>query len=181
MDITLKNSFFQECNNIKAANIRDIVLRTLQSVPEYFYEIPSSSSGKYHPTDELGDGGLLIHTLKDVAVARILASMYKLSEYELDLAIAALFLHDGCKSGKTENLGHTQFMHPIFAAHLVTETNPKNKEAKKIAKLISSHMGRWNTSKYEPGKKLPVPKTKLQKFVHLCDYVASRKDFQIKI
>ena len=42
-----------------------------------------------------------------------------------------------------------------------------------IAELVESHMGEWNYSV------LPKPKTDLQKFVHECDYLASRKFLEV--
>ena len=45
-------------------------------------------------------------------------------------------------------------------------------DIKCVYRLISTHMGPWN-------KKgdiiLPIPKEKDELFVHLCDYIASRK------
>ena len=49
-----------------------------------------------------------------------------------------------------------------------------------MAKLIKNHEDICTTSDYRKVE-LQKPKTKLQKFVHLCDYVASGKDFQVKI
>ena len=43
-----------------------------------------------------------------------------------------------------------------------------------IANAVASHMGKWNTSTYSDDI-LPVPETDIQKCVHLCDYLASRK------
>ena len=51
--------------------------------------------------------------------------------------------------------------------------------ARDIAELIACHMGKWNTNKYSQTE-LPKPITKLQKFVHMCDYLASRKFLNIK-
>ena len=39
-------------------------------------------------------------------------------------------------------------------------------------------MGYWNTSDYSDVT-LPRPETKEQNFVHMCDYLASRKVFKI--
>ena len=44
-----------------------------------------------------------------------------------------------------------------------------------IAKNISTHMGQWNTDYKTQREILPLPKTKMQNFVHICDYLASRK------
>lgn len=39
-------------------------------------------------------------------------------------------------------------------------------------------VGQWNTVRYSKVV-LPTPKTKYQKFVHLCDYLASRKFLEV--
>ena len=44
----------------------------------------------------------------------------------------------------------------------------------RISDAISCHMGQWNTSKYND-KVLPTPHDSISWFVHLCDYLASRK------
>ena len=43
-------------------------------VPNYFWEIGASSSGKYHPTFSQGKGGLVRHTK---AVVMVLRSIYE--------------------------------------------------------------------------------------------------------
>ena len=43
-----------------------------------------------------------------------------------------------------------------------------------IFKCIRSHMGQWNTNKYS-NVVLPTPQTGTEKFVHMADYLASRK------
>ena len=40
-------------------------------------------------------------------------------------------------------------------------------------------MGPWNTN-YKGNEVLPKPKTKYENFVHMCDYLASRKYLNIK-
>ena len=40
-------------------------------------------------------------------------------------------------------------------------------------------MGPWNKD-YNGNEVLPVPKTKYENFVHMCDYLASRKYLNIK-
>ena len=52
-----------------------------------------------------------------------------------------------------------------------------------IAANIESHMGQW-VFDYKTNKDvLPRPKTKMQNFVHWCDYLASRKclDFNFDV
>lgn len=43
-----------------------------------------------------------------------------------------------------------------------------------ISRLIASHMGQWNRA-FNSNVTLPKPKSDIQQFVHLCDYLASRK------
>ena len=43
-----------------------------------------------------------------------------------------------------------------------------------ICNVISSHMGAWNKD-FDGNEVLPIPKNKYQNFVHMCDYLASRK------
>jgi len=52
-----------EINAIYDEDTRDSVIRTfLKGCPDYFWERPSSSSGKYHSVDERGKYGNWIHT-----------------------------------------------------------------------------------------------------------------------
>ena len=50
---------------------------------------------------------------------------------------------------------------------------------RKMCSLIESHMGKWNTTKFSKIT-LPLPKDELSKFVHRCDYLASRNYLNVK-
>ena len=52
-------------------------------------------------------------------------------------------------------------------------------EIKFLINAIASHMGQWNTNSYSDVV-LPKPKTKYQIFVHMCDYLASRKFINVE-
>ena len=43
-----------------------------------------------------------------------------------------------------------------------------------VEDVIKTHMGPWTTD-YQGNEVLEKPKTKYQNFVHMCDYLASRK------
>jgi hypothetical protein len=50
-----------------------------------------------------------------------------------------------------------------------------NKEdAEFMSDVIKTHMGPWITD-YDGNEVLEPPKTKYQNFVHMCDFLASRK------
>jgi len=174
-----KDVFNVELNRIENDNVRISTENILEMLPEYFYEIPASSSGKYHPIFSLGEGGLVRH----VKVAmRILEEMFKdeafgiYDEYMKDLIRMALILHDGFKSGIT-NSGHTCNEHPIIMSKFIIDNKDKllisEDDAKFVSSLIITHMGPWNKDK-AGNVIMPVPETREELLVHLCDYIASR-------
>ncbi len=59
--------------------VRSILYRA-----EGFWEIPSSFSGKYHPKDEHGEGGNVLHTKRAVKIARIMCDSYSLPQEDID-------------------------------------------------------------------------------------------------
>ena len=153
----------------------------IEKLPEYFFEVEASSTGKYHPNYALGQGGLLRHTKAAVRVAYELLSDPaigdKYTDIEKDLMIMGLILHDGLKLGITKEK-YTRFDHPLLMAKYIEENKQElelsNEELKLLQEVISSHMGPWTTD-YNGNEVLPKPKSKYQNFVHMCDYLASRK------
>ncbi len=174
-----KDIFKVELERIKNENVRYSTENILEMLPDYFYKIPASSSGKYHPSFSLGEGGLVRH----VKVAmRILEEMFKdeafgiYDEYTKDLMRMALILHDGFKSG-LEDMGHTCSEHPVIMSNFILDNKSKllisDRDAKYVSDLVLTHMGPWNKDK-EGNVIMPVPKTQEQIIIHLCDYIASR-------
>lgn len=164
--------FEEELNLIKDVNLRLLTERMLLNVPEYFYSIAASSSGKYHPQYALGVGGLVRHTKAAIKIANSLLSLeqYSVEATKMDIIIMALLLHDSFKQGIIQS-EYTVNEHPVLAASFVKHFDPHYKDVlKEVADLIKSHMGQWYDYK---------PQTDLQKFVHLCDYLASRKFLEV--
>lgn len=152
-----------------------------ERVPSYFYEVAASSTGKYHPWYSLGFAGLVRHTKAAVLIAVDLLSLEQNKYLPADNIIAALILHDTFKHGIADT-GYTEFEHPLIAVHEVVEFSDvvNVPELKDVADLIASHMGQWNKSKYE-SVELPKPVDEAQKFVHMCDYLASRKYLTVEV
>ena len=174
-----KDIFNVELNRFKNQNVRTSTEIILNMMPDYFYEIPASSSGKYHPSISLGEGGLVRH----VKVAmRILEEMFRdeafgtYDDYTKDLIRMALILHDGFKSGMIYS-GHTCPEHPVIMSKFILDNKDKlsisEEDAKFVSSLIITHMGPWNKDK-AGNVIMPVPKTREELLVHLCDYIASR-------
>ena len=179
-------SFVKEINLIQSGGLRIFVSDCLSKAPDYFYTMPASTTGKYHPAYCLGEGGLVRHVKAAVALA---VDLFRLEQYDndyvnKDLVIAALILHDIVKKNPEKN--ETAFEHPLLGALFVQEV-AKNysasiqRQAESIARLIRSHMGQWTTSDKCPGVTLPRPITPDEQLVHLCDFLASRKDITVEV
>lgn len=157
----------------------------IEHLPDYFFEVPASSTGKYHPRFASGEGGLIRHTKAAVRIANeLLNSMIgdSFNQEEKDLMILALILHDGLKHGLPKEQ-YVRFDHPLLIANFIKEnqnmTSFKDSEIDFLVNVVSSHMGPFNTNKYSDVI-LPKPQNKYQKFVHMCDLLASKKFLDIK-
>ncbi|MDA0345405.1 MAG: HD domain-containing protein, partial [Proteobacteria bacterium] len=162
--------------------VRSILLKA-----EIFWNIPSSFSGKYHPQDEHGPGGNVLHTKRVVRIADILSESYALSDDEKNVVIAACLLHDVTK-GIMDNSDELSFqydpMHPYTVAKFVSNCQMYDKEygndsqssslfiseesIQTILRLVRCHLGPWS----------PVPETYpityLDYIVHIADNIASK-------
>lgn len=173
--------FKKELEYIKDKDIKDSLSLMIDKIPDYFFVIPAASTGKYHPGYAQGEGGLVRHTKAAVRMAYELFGIYKFPQRTKDLLIMALLLHDSVKKGEEENK-YTLFDHPLVACEFIkkykNELKINNDDIEFICGCIASHMGRFNTSEFSDVI-LPLPKTPEQKFVHMCDYLASRKVINI--
>ena len=61
--------FNDELNLIKNERLKESCIELLKLLPDYFYHVEASSSGKYHPAFALGEGGLVRHTKVAVKMA----------------------------------------------------------------------------------------------------------------
>lgn len=190
-----------EINLIKDSDKRNIIISFLKSAPDYIEHVSASSSGKYHPSFDHGEGGLIRHIKMTVAVAQDLIRLenydfvcncdnlvypedmsvsYSKKEF-MDNVIAACLLHDIYKNGY-EDSNRTVFAHPAIAAYefrnfidkIIEETKSHSMITKlekfknEVADAVETHMGQWCIHK---------PKNRLEKIVHLADYISSRKFF----
>jgi 23S rRNA maturation-related 3'-5' exoribonuclease YhaM len=186
--------FKTELDYIRDPTVRKFAEETLLRLPEYFFSVPASTSGRFHPKFSLGDGGLIRHTKVAVRMAADILSleMMKYSDLEKDIIITSLLLHDGMKCG--ENGSGTVLLHPTIMADFLSQNSELNiliesSILEQIKGCIASHMGSWAYDYKDIYKKhqlLPKPNSKLQNIVHLCDYLSSRKylaefDFEIAI
>ena len=177
-----KTDFFKrELDLIVNEDLRMAVKSYLEeSVPEYFWEIGASSSGKFHPAFSQGVGGLVRHTKAVVMFAEELLRMssyaYMKEEYK-DYVIAALLVHDTRKYGngsemdKTVYKDHAANAAKAFEAWCMDECGFQPSEF--LLNAIRSHMGQWSTEKDDR------PFTNVDRCVHMADYMASRSFIDI--
>lgn len=172
--------FKKELEYIKDNNIRESALYMINKLPDYFFEIPASSTGKYHPSFAASLNGLVKHTKVAVRIAYELLSndvINKFTDREKDLIIMALILHDGLKSGISHEK-YTRFDHPLLICSYIKDNKGNLKltddDIRDLCNMISSHMGPWNID-YNGNEVLPVPKNAKERFVHMCDYLSSKK------
>lgn len=198
-------TFANEIKWIQNKDIRRFAIEMIAMLPDYFFVIPASSTGKYHPEYSLGEGGLVRHTKSAVLFAKTLLDLemfdiqwngdnelpwkVKFTDEERDIIITALLLHDGVKHGLNGSV-HTVSTHPTDMVEFIKsnekicktimgESGEEDELLETICDCIASHMGEWNTEYKTKKEILPKPRTAIEKFVHLCDYLASRRFLEI--
>ena len=155
---------------ISHEEIRSFCEEALFYVPDSFFSLPASSSGKYHPTYSLGTGGLVRHTAAALYFAETLFVLpeFKFTSKRRDYIRVALILHDTQKPSKT---------HPIEVKFMLEPIRDKYPQIfDQVIPLIECHMGQWDYF-----GKFPQPKSSMERFVHLCDYLASRKAVSVEL
>ena len=184
------SSVLEEINMIKDENIKSFV-RSILYRCEDFWIIPSSFSGKYHPADEHGVGGNVLHTKRVVRAAKVLSDSYSLSDEDRDIVYAACLLHDITKGHKFSDEDQCKYdpMHPYTVGRLVKRLQDEDKKyatenqsstlflseeaVQSILRLVRCHLGPWS----------PVPETApityLDMIVHMADNIASKLDYVV--
>lgn len=177
--------FLEELSYISNDDYSEALLKIIEMLPDYWFHEAASSTGKYHPGYALGEGGLLRHSKAAMRIGLELLNNpcigSKYSQREKDLMLMSLLVHDGLKLGNPQEK-YTRFDHPILMANFIMEHQEEigisKEDAIFMADVIKTHMGAW-TKDYNGNEVLEAPKTKYQNFVHMCDFLASRKCLQV--
>ena len=167
--------FKTEIGYIKNSEYIDDFKKLIELLPDYFFKVAASSTGKYHPAFSLGDGGLLRHTKAAVRIAYELLNDPcigdKYTSREKDLFLIALTMHDGVKHGIPEEK-YTRADHPLLASNLIKE---HRKELKMSQAELAERVNVSNNhiSSIETGKQIPS----LTTFVKICEQLDTTPDF----
>ena len=169
-----------------------------QSHPD-FWVIPASSSGKYHPVWENGEGGLIRHIKAGMALAMSGLRRYGYS-YETvgdanmnakirDIIAFSVLLHDWGKNGDpNKNWGkYTTKTHGEDTANLIQKDLlpkfikffPEIKNTEELTDMveqgcfaIANHYGIWSKEKMKPNDE---KMTDVARILQEADYYSSRK------
>lgn len=167
-----EKAFEAELDLIANNEIRGLIVEVLRLAPRYFWEAPSSTSGKYHPTDENRPGGKVLHTKRAVYIAYQLARMRNLSKLDTDLLLGAMIIHDICSQGSDDIPSQKMDPdHPLLVRKITTVLKDRP-HYDDIMSIVETHMGRWGPV---------IPKSKLQWLAHIADYISSRKEVSIDV
>ena len=182
MNLTLDD----EIEFIQDDMIKYFVKWALTTVPPVFWLASASKSGDYHPNFTHCEGGLIKHIKYGV---RIAVELFKdpvitnFSQEQKDIIIASLILHDLGKVNLKNSKGiwysypsHGNIAKKHLEQSMIDSNDPillKFKETDlwyMIGQCIKYHMGSWGH--YKDGE---PNYNAIMRFVHMCDYLASRK------
>ena len=177
--------FLDELNYITDDSLCECLLNIINMLPDYWFHEAASSTGKYHPEYALGEGGLLRHSKAAMRIGYELLTNPsigdKYTEREKNLMLMSLLVHDGLKLGLPKEK-YTRFDHPILMGKFILDNKDEiglsKEDAEFMNDVIKTHMGPW-TKDYDGNEVLEAPKTKYQNFVHMCDFLASRKSILV--
>lgn len=170
--------------SLQNPKVKLFVQKALKEAQPEFWRAPSSSSGKYHPADEINYGGLLVHTIRNVVMGRLLAQHLGLAPQRHDVIAAALILHDVQKGGipwkhdsrpgVAPDSGYVFDHGPVAARWLEKFKGDCGEECDAVIAGVRDHMAQWN----KPG---PTPPDDLEKLiVSYADYLASRDNAYVR-
>lgn len=157
--------------------LRNFTFSCLEQAPEYFWSIPASSTGKYHPEWAVMEAGLLRHTVLAMYLGRELARTFGLTALEQDIAISALALHDTVKYGEDYNVKNYP-MHPFLPRNYYRDVVQKYYADRSVPNTVfdavERHMGSIHSGEWTSVGRVK-PENRIEYVVHLADFVASRK------
>ena len=160
----------------------------IKQIPDYIFEMPSSTSGKYHNKTQCMPHGQIYHIIMFAEIMNYRLALkgnqekFK-SPAQRDAMRCTPIFHDALKCG----LNGSTFSvhdHPMLAGQWVREAkvehdiDDKIKEA--IARMCERHSGQWIDSKNSKVV-LPEPENAMELFVHECDYLSSRSNIDMQI
>jgi len=147
--------------------IRQFTLDMLEAAPVVFWT--EKASKNHHPKDERGPQGNLIHTVRVIKLARIMASGCPLDQIVVDVITSAASLHDTGRHGLYGLDEHTVSNHPFLVRELARSKGLTCPYIADILTLIERHMGKWGDPEY-------FPEVTPSAILHLADMVSANAE-----
>ena len=159
----------------------------IKQIPDYIFEMPSSTSGKYHNATQCQTHGQIYHIIMFAEILNYRLALkcnkdkFK-SEVQRDAMRCVPIFHDAIKCG-WEGSTYTVHEHPMLAGTWVRETKVEHdiddhaKEA--IARMCERHSGEWTSSK-KSKIVLPEPENAMEVMIHECDILSSRNNIDMQ-
>jgi len=174
--------FSSELAKISDQGFRKAVVEIINDCPDYIAEFPSSTTGKYHPVDEVDENGMIYHIKRCLVFAEETARMREHPKYEADILLAGCILYDIFKGGYTAG-DHTDPMHPVYIYKKImsyiekSEDNHANMMLEKLAFVCLLHEGQWTIKQSLDvrHRKMRQDEIKLCESMHMVDFYASRR------
>lgn len=160
----------------------------IEQIPDYIFEMPSSTSGKYHNATQCLPHGQIYHIIMFAEIMNYRLALkgnqekFK-SPTQRDAMRCTPIFHDALKCG-TSGSTFSVHDHPMLAGQWVREAKVEHdidervKDA--IARMCERHSGEWTSSK-KSKIVLPEPENAMELFVHECDYLSSRNNIDMPI
>jgi HD superfamily phosphodiesterase len=179
----IESIFKDELSLITIDNLQKLVVDVMINLNDDFFNIPTSSTGKYHPIYCNKKHGLLLHTKLVVAYAIQMIEAYygndKDINFHTSIIISACLLHDIGKKARYQNYKEEYENHPLIASELfVTTYNNQtlfytidNDIIMMIVNCINFHGGLWTP---EEIKKPIQDYTLHEMIIYTSDFLASR-------
>jgi hypothetical protein len=169
--------FEKELNEIKSEELKGLAETVILETPDWYSTMPSSTSGKFHPSDELGLGGKIIHHKKVFKLSEEAARRYDIKDYEYEILRTASLIHDMpyCFYWDVKQERYrTDPLHPFKNAYFCS----RNCNDMLLQSAIYFHMGLWSNYESEEAKLLSLSEYQNHPVVlatQESDYYASRR------
>lgn len=172
---TLKVLLETQIGLIRDKELRELVRKVVDKLPEAFWK--REASKYYHPIDERGEGGNILHTLRVVKVADKILDTTTYNSLARDIMRVGAILHDCQRHGPDGTARVTVKEHPRLAKELVESLigNGTSRRWELLSEIIEKHMGKFQNPTY------PVSEIPLSDILHIADYIASQMDIDVRI
>lgn len=168
-------------------NMRLYCADMIKLIPDYIFDMPSSTSLRYHNATQCQPHGQVYHIIMFAAILEYLLNLEHMKEKfkypdQRDAMRCAPYFHDAIKCG-WDGAKQTVHEHPMLAGEWVRNTKVEHdiddKIKEVIARLCERHSGEWTTSK-KSSTILPKPENEMERLVHVCDILSSRSDIDMQ-